>query len=337
MKIYLILFFLVILKLSCAQISTMADADGSILISPRGLIGSSNSNINYNVSFGPLSLNKNSTGTFNTAIGASSIHSNTDGSYNTSTGFQSLYSNTTGYANVAFGYNALFSNTTGRGNSAFGDASLFSNTTGGSNIGIGSGSLFSNTYGGSNTAIGSGSLFANTTGIYNTGIGYNSLRSNITGHSNTAFGYEADVVTGTLVNATAIGFYAIVNDDNKMRFGNSSVTVIEGQVPWSVPSDIRLKENILKNEELGLNFILKLNPMRYNYISDNSKKIHDGFIAQEVEEILNNLKLPFSGIQKSQSGIYSLSYSDFIMPIVNSIKEQQEIILSLSKKNEILD
>jgi cell division protein ZapA (FtsZ GTPase activity inhibitor) len=97
---------------------------------------------------------------------------------------------------------------------------------------------------------------------------------------------------------------------------------------------LRLKENIISNDVLGLNFILKLNPKRYNYISDKTKTMHDGFIAQEVEEAVKDLKLPFSGIQISQNGTYSLTYSDFVMPLVNAVKEQQTIIEELKKKNE---
>jgi hypothetical protein len=51
------------------------------------------------------------------------------------------------------------------------------------------------------------------------------------------------VSAGNLVNATAIGAGALVNASNKIRLGNSGVTVIEGQVPFTSSSDKTKKEN----------------------------------------------------------------------------------------------
>ena len=49
---------------------------------------------------------------------------------------------------------------------------------------------------------------------------------------------------------------------------------------------------------------------------------------------MKDLNLPFSGLKKSNDGMYSLAYSDFVMPMVNAIKEQQSIISELVKKND---
>jgi hypothetical protein len=93
-----------------------------------------------------------------------------------------------------------------------------------------------------------------------------------------------------------------------------------------------LKENITINNRLGLEFITNLQPVSYNYISDKSKVRHDGFIAQEVEQTMKQLGLPFSGLNKSNDGMYSLAYSDFVMPLVNAVKEQQIQINELKKQ-----
>jgi hypothetical protein len=135
-----------------------------------------------------------------------------------------------------------------------------------------------------------------------------------------------------LTNATAIGNGATVGASHKVRIGNASVTVIEGQVAWSNVSDRRLKENIQVNNYLGLNFINKLQPVTYNYISDNTKVMHDGFIAQDIEQVMKDLNMPFSGLKKSSDGMYSLAYSDFVMPMVNAIKEQKTIIDNQQKQ-----
>jgi hypothetical protein len=83
----------------------------------------------------------------------------------------------------------------------------------------------------------------NTTGSLNTASGTFALYANTTGSLNTAIGYDANVTTGALVNATAIGYGALVNASNKVRLGNTTVTVIEGQVPFTNVSDRTKKEN----------------------------------------------------------------------------------------------
>jgi trimeric autotransporter adhesin len=64
-----------------------------------------------------------------------------------------------------------------------------------------------------------------------------------TGNDNTAIGAGADVSAGNLTNTTAIGQGAFVNASNKIRLGNTLVTVIEGQVAFTAVSDKTKKEN----------------------------------------------------------------------------------------------
>ena len=281
MKNIIYFLFLFSSTISYAQISTISATDGSILITPRGLLGKTNTSSTSNVALGTGALALNTTGNLNTANGYQALYSNTTGITNTANGYQALASNATGNYNTANGYQALYLNTTGSNNTANGNYALFSNTT---------------------------------------------------GSNNTAIGYSANVSTGALTNATAIGANVTVNASNKVRIGNASVTVIEGQVAWSYPSDRRLKENISINNNLGLNFINRLQPVSYNYISDKTKVRHDGFIAQDIETILKELNLYFSGLKKSSDGMYSLAYSDFVMPLVNAVKEQQSIISDLVSK-----
>jgi trimeric autotransporter adhesin len=83
----------------------------------------------------------------------------------------------------------------------------------------------------------------NTIGDNDTASGAAALRSNTTGTLNTAIGIQADVSAGNLTNATAIGAQGLVNASNKIRLGNTLVTVIEGQVAFTFPSDKTQKEN----------------------------------------------------------------------------------------------
>ncbi|MCD4811001.1 tail fiber domain-containing protein [bacterium] len=287
----------------------------------RGSPTAANNTGQYNTSIGDSSLLSTSSGSRNSALGHDALYTNTTGNYNTAIGDGSLYTNSTGQYNTASGYNALYSNVA-TGNTATGHNALYSNTSG-----IG------------NVADGRNALFGTTTGNYNTAVGRSALNTNTTGSSNTAIGNQANVSTANLTNATAIGDTTTVNASNKVRIGNGSVTAIEGQVAWSYPSDRRLKENI-EESVLGLEFINKLNPVTFNYKAEGQEGIeYTGLIAQEVEAALEGVE--FSGLNKPQSedDFYSLSYSTFIVPLINAVQEQQieiETLGDLSKNEDFM-
>src|SRR5262249_24346136 len=173
-----------------------------------------------------------------------------------------------GASNTASGVNALLSNTEGSNNTASGVQALFSNTTGSNN-----------------TASGSSALFSNTEGTQNTASGTNALSSNTTGTSNTALGFGADVdeTNGSLTNATAIGANAKVNDSNKIRLGDANITVIEGQVAFTFPSDQTTKEHCQPVDgEAVLTKLRTLTLTSWNYIGhDPAQFRHYGPMAQE--------------------------------------------------------
>jgi hypothetical protein len=288
---------------------------------------------------------------------------------NTANGYRSLFSNSIGYSNSASGIYSLYSNTTGHWNTAGGANALRNNTLGNSNTGYGMMSLYENTTGTFNTANGIFALQNNVNGSYNTAIGYDALFSNRAGSYNTAIGSDANVAN-LVSNATAIGAGAIANASNKVRIGNSTVTVIEGQVPFTVPSDGRYKFQV-KEDVQGLDFILQLRPVTYlfdvkrfnnqysqagaghqsnsaNYALqtayDEATKIRrSGFIAQEVEKAALATGYNFSGIihPKTAEEHYSLSYESFVVPLVKAVqelsKEQQQLIDAQNKKIEQQD
>ena len=151
------------------------------------------------------------------------------------------------------------------------------------NTSLGTGALQNNTTGSYNTAIGVDALFSNTTGSFNTAIGLNALSSNTTGSNNTAIGASANVSAGNLTNATAIGFGAIVNASNKIRLGNTAVTVIEGQVAFTAASDKTKKENFQPVDgEAVLGKIRGFELSSWNFIGHDPKEFrHYGPMAQD--------------------------------------------------------
>ena len=232
-----------------------------------------------------------------------------------------------GTNNFFAGINAGNLTMTGNYNTASGAYSLISNTTGNYNTASGVQSLYYNTTGSYNTASGGWSLYSNTTGYYNTAFGRSAGNSNTTGSSNTFIGYSANASAVDLTNATAIGFAAVVDASNKVRIGNSLVTVIGGAVAWSNLSDIRAKKNI-KDLSLGLDFITSLKPIEYN-MKEGDDRINLGFSAQDIEAILGN-KYSILGRGEDKDHKLSLRYTDFIAPLVKAVQE-----LKVQKEEEI--
>ena len=107
--------------------------------------------------------------------------------------------------------------------------------------------------------------------------------SNTTGSDNTAIGFQANVSAGNLTNATAIGAEAVVNASNKVRLGNTNVTVIEGQVAFTASSDKTKKENFQPVDgEAVLGKIRGFELSSWNFIGHDPKEFrHYGPMAQD--------------------------------------------------------
>jgi len=203
-----------------------------------------------------------------------------------------------------------------------------------------------------NTAVGTSALRMDSTGIENTAMGSRALYNNITGSGNTAIGVHADVAAAGLTNATAIGYRAVVDASNKVRIGNAAVTSIEGQVPFTTPSDGRFKFHVQEDVK-GLDFILKLRPVTYQFDVEKfdgrgasgglatqaayrkaAAIRRSGFIAQEVEKAAQSSGYSFSGIVRPNNPEehYSLSYESFVVPLVKAVQEQQAQIADLQRQ-----
>jgi len=263
-----------------------------------------------NTASGREALVSNTTGNNCTASGFSALPNNTTGNGNTACGSNALFFNTTGGLNTASGVDAIQRNVAGSNATAVGTRAMqfanntstpYTNTnvalgyealrgsaspsanTGLANTALGYQSLFNNSTGSNNTASGLSALLNNTTGNYNTAIGFLTLQSNITGSNNTVIGYLADVSVDSLTNATAIGNGAIVNASDKIRLGNTDVTVIEGEVAYTFTSDKDQKENF---RPVDANEVLKkirgLELSSWNYKGhDHEKFRHYGPMAQD--------------------------------------------------------
>ena len=306
----------------------------------------------FNSAYGFGTMRLNSTGTYNTASGYYAMNRNTTGRFNVATGANAMRLNTTGERNLANGYAALYFNTTGYRNSATGMYALYRNSTGYDNTSTGYYSMGFTTTGYENAALGTNALYQNTTGNRNAAIGHRAGYYGQTGAQNTYLGaFSGPASNVTYSNSTAVGYNTSINASNQVRVGNSSVTSIGGQVGWTTVSDGRFKENV-KSDVIGLDFIMKLEPVTYTLKTEElfsqfedkdslevsemeieariekSKTTQTGFIAQDVEKAAQEAGYSFSGVDapKNEKDMYGLRYSEFVVPLVKAMQEQQEMI-----------
>ncbi|MEO6252395.1 MAG: tail fiber domain-containing protein [Ferruginibacter sp.] len=323
-----------------------------------------------NVAVGYGSLFSNTTGGGNTAIGSYALNNNTSGYQNTAIGSYAHFSSKSGVRNISIGTDALGSDSSGNDNTAIGVYSLVSHRKNNYNIAIGNYSLYEDTTGTSNTAVGYGSLFDNRNGnqntavgqgaLYyskasnNTALGYGALSAIVTGYNNIAVGSGSGThpAAPAIYNTISIGNNGYLNAyQNQAFIGNLSTIWIGGQVNWSTFSDSRIKNTITEDVK-GIDFITRLRPVTYykdfdaitkltgnNQTEDftgkyDGEKIkYSGFLAQEVEVAAKQSNYNFSGLHtpKGQFDLYSLSYAEFVVPLVKAVQEQQEMIKSQQK------
>jgi len=296
------------------------DVDGDALI--NGItVGLGGSNISENTVVGYQALQVNTTGNKNVAVGHSALKKAETADRNTAVGFEALTSHTFGSENTAVGFQALTVSDGGTLNVAVGNQALNKLTVGEKNTAIGYWAGYEVTTGEGNTIIGYNAGNDITSGVYNTIIGYQ------------AQGYDNDnnIIIGSGAQAV------LAEGDNQIRLGNTDIGYAGIQVAWTVASDERIKSDI-QNSNLGLNFINKLRPVSYYRNSDKSKKKEYGFIAQELDTVLNNAGASNNGIiSKNDAGIYSVRYNDLIAPMVKAIQQQQEMINTLQQEIKSLN
>lgn len=120
------------------------------------------------------------------------------------------------------------------------------------------------------------------------------------------------------------GYYSgggtVENRNNAFSLLRNGNATLAGSLTQN--SDRRLKTNITELQ-YGLNTILKLKPVSYNWEKyPEQKKKSIGLIAQEVQPIIN--EIVNVGIDKEKT--LSLSYIELIPILIKAIQEQQEII-----------
>jgi hypothetical protein len=108
---------------------------------------------------------------------------------------------------------------------------------------------------------------------------------------------------------------------------------------YALPSDLNFKKNI-NTLDLGLDLITKLRPVSYNHkIDDDDAALSTGFIAQELEQSLNELGVNYNEYyilqhkpnEKVGESQYWLDYTKMIPILTKAIQEQQAQIEELKQ------
>lgn len=268
-----------------------------------------------------------------TIIGKSACQNLVHSAYNTIIGYNALSSmegnwNDRKERNVVIGRNAMaLSQGNAENNVALGENAL--NDTRNSN---------------DNTAIGHSALSGIGNGVKNTFVGGNAGAALVGNNTATGIGYNAlnNPDLSGYSNITGLGQNSSVSGSNQIQLGNSSAVPYAFQA-LQVRSDRRDKTNIEKTK-LGLDFIKKLQPVEYkldireeyeeNGIEKDGsltrERRHQGFIAQDVKQVADEMDIDFAGVQHHEvnggKDVYSLGYEEFIAPIINAMQEQQKMI-----------
>ena len=149
------------------------------------------------------------------------------------------------------------------------------------------------------------------------------------------FDYKGDNSTGIYYNDDNGSGGVYTNAIHGFLNGNG-VYATAYAAAFTVPSDIRLKENI-QNLPAVIDDILKLRVVTYNFINDPELKNNIGVIAQEVKEIFPTVVDIIDDTKRGFPDSHVLDYSRF-SPIL--IKGLQEVIIEnteLKAKNQELE
>ncbi len=331
--------------------------------------------VDGNVGIGAAALSANGVGIQNVAVGYEAGSSLNDVGANTLVGYQALASAaghntgfnvaigttalgqaTTAFQTVAIGFQAMEASTTATNSVAIGNTALTFCTNCDSDVAVGGQSLNRAT-GIRNTALGTLSGVAIQTGQDNVAIGWNTLFNVVAGSDNTAVGFNSGP-SADFSSTVALGAAAEPQMNGDVALGNFAVSRIGGFKPYSNLSDARFKTNVKENVP-GLAFIKRLRPVTYNWDMDklavldgqkqsvsavnealrkqNAEELNTGFLAQEVEQAAKDIGYQFSGVSKptNDTAPYALAYSEFVVPLVKAVQEQQAQIDQLRESLKV--
>jgi hypothetical protein len=303
----------------------------------------------YNTAIGGDTLMADTSGGDNTAIGIAALSTVTTGSENTGLGAVAGYtgdlSNLTGSFNTAVGFNArletgTLNNATAIGANAYvtesnalvlGSINGQNSATASTNVGIGTtapGHLLdvAGTVAFDSTGQNNGSNFIDLTFGLDAGEGISSSRT----EGPNQYGIDLFTDFARRISIEQHGNVGIgtTSPDSLLTVNGSADK--PGGGSWGTYSDGRLK-NLNGSYHSGLSQVLKLNPVRYRYKSDNAMGIRDtdehvGVVAQDVQRVIPE------AVTQNSKGYLLVNNDPIIWSMLNAIKEQQQEIRALKSQ-----
>lgn len=142
-------------------------------------------------------------------------------------------------------------------------------------------------------------------------------------------GYSVGYIRNANGSGSVVDLYIEAARVSFSNLGTGLVYSSSGFLTSTNPSDSRLKDNIT-DLQYGLNEILKLRPVSYNWKNDNINQGKQfGFIAQEVQEVMPELVKEFETEDGERLG---LDKEGIYAALVNAIKELKAEIEILKNK-----
>jgi hypothetical protein len=119
---------------------------------------------------------------------------------------------------------------------------------------------------------------------------------------------------------------------------NGTAGKTDGLAFWSLPSDARLKEQIIPYKE-GLAELLKINPVKYHYTKAsgyNNSNENIGILAQELKVVAPYMVFKKKG-ENTNEEFYNVNLSPMLFMFVNAFKEVNETNKKLEESNKKLE
>ena len=158
---------------------------------------------------------------------------------------------------------------------------------------------------------------------------------NSSSNSMTVFGSSRVLNVSADGTGVAIGKQSGSSHLFECRWDAQFFGAASGPYGFSTSSDRRVKKNI---QDIDIDIIDNLQPIQYELAQSNDNKVHYGFIAQDVEELLSEAGLSqgtigmIGQIQNHGQQEYVLAYTEFIPLLTKKCQELQAEINMLKEE-----
>jgi hypothetical protein len=126
--------------------------------------------------------------------------------------------------------------------------------------------------------------------------------------------------------------------DGSQGISSGTITTNGSATAYNTSSDYRLKENV-DYDFNALDRVAQLKPARFNFISDETNTLVDGFLAHEVQDIvpeaIHGVK---DEVDEDGNAVYQgIDQSKLVPLLTKAIQEQQALIESLTARITTLE